>query len=402
VTTAALDIAGVWKSYPDAVARTGRRGLRRRPRRWVLRDVDLTVGPGQMLGVVGANGAGKSTLLRIACGLSPADRGTVRAARGLVSVLTLGDLLDPDLSGAENAYSAGILAGLGPAAARRAVDEIIAFAELQAHADRAVRTYSDGMRLRLAFAGAVLADPPLLVMDEVIAIGDARFQGRCLQRIQQLRENGTAIVLASHDLDFIARTCERAVWLEDGALCLEGSGEEVVATYRRRVREQTAQLTPQAGPEGVGPPLGTSRFGSLEATVEAVALRGADGEPCDQLATGAPLTITGLVRPRSVGGGAALTIALTPEGTEAPLFELSSESARVPLDLDGGALDFAITLQRLDLAPGRWRVDVGLWEPRWTFAYDYHWHAYSLEVTGSPGGRGAALPPHSWRIRPAD
>ena len=163
-----------------------------------LRDVSFEVEQGCALGVIGHNGAGKSTLLRVLCGITMPTRGRVTRARRVSGLLELGGGFELDCTGRQNLMTAGLLSGLTAAEVRARYDEILAFAELEDVIDRVVRTYSSGMYLRLAFAAAVHFDPAILVIDEVLAVGDARFQHKCFARIMAFRETGKTLVLASH------------------------------------------------------------------------------------------------------------------------------------------------------------------------------------------------------------
>ncbi|MGE0709607.1 MAG: ABC transporter ATP-binding protein [Planctomycetota bacterium] len=197
-----------------------------------LRGVDLSLGPGEALGLVGRNGAGKTTLLRLIAGIYRPDRGkvTVRGRRALL--LELGAGFHPDLSGYENARVAALVAGLGEREFAARAGEIFAFAELDDFLDAPVRSYSAGMTIRLGFAVAAHTDPRLLVVDEVLAVGDAAFQAKCRARIAALRAGGTALVLASHAHEEVLASCERALWLDHGRAMALGPAAEVVAAYR--------------------------------------------------------------------------------------------------------------------------------------------------------------------------
>ena len=209
--------------------------LRPRPERVTveaLREVSFTLGAGESLGLLGPNGAGKSTLLRLVAGIYRPDQGQVQLQGRRALLLDLGAGFHPELSGYENARVAALIAGLSDEEFAARADEIFAFAELGDFLQAPVRTYSAGMTVRLGFAVAVHLDPRLLVVDEVLAVGDARFQTKCRERIAALREQGTALLLASHGLAEVEATCERVLWLEQGRVRQLGSAAEVLAAYR--------------------------------------------------------------------------------------------------------------------------------------------------------------------------
>ena len=214
----------------------GRRG--RYTELWALRDVSVAVEPGEALGIVGENGSGKSTLLKLLAGIIPPHAGRVEVGGRIASMLELGAGFHPDFTGRENVYMNGAIQGLS----RREIDErmeaIIAFSELEAFIDNPVRTYSSGMYTRLGFAVASHVDSDVLLLDEVLAVGDEAFQRKCLGRIFEYRRGGGTVVFVSHDAEAVERVCDRAVLLEHGELMAEGRPGDVLATYRRAlVRE---------------------------------------------------------------------------------------------------------------------------------------------------------------------
>lgn len=194
-----------------------------------LRELSLEVAPGEAVAVVGANGAGKSTLLRILAGIYRPDEGSVNVRGRRALLLELGAGFHPELSGRENARIAALVAGLTEAEFRERAAEVFAFAELsEEQLDAPVRTYSSGMAIRLGFAVAAHLDPALLIVDEVLAVGDVAFQAKCRARIAALRASGTALVLASHAYGEVRETCSRALWLEAGRVRLAGPTAEVL------------------------------------------------------------------------------------------------------------------------------------------------------------------------------
>jgi lipopolysaccharide transport system ATP-binding protein len=197
---------------------------------WVLRDVDFAVGPGEALAVVGRNGAGKSTLLRLINGTLTASEGSVEVD-GRMAALELGLRFNDDLSGLQNLYHSGQLLGLTRTQITQALPWIEAFSELRSHLGDLVRTYSSGMRLRLAFSIATAVRPDILLVDEALAVGDVRFQQRCLARIREFREQGTILILVSHDLNSIRSICSSAILLEEGVLLRRGDPGAVLDYY---------------------------------------------------------------------------------------------------------------------------------------------------------------------------
>jgi len=202
---------------------------------WALKDLSLTIHRGESVGIIGANGAGKSTLLRIIARLAPPTRGKVMV-RGRVSpLLELGAGFHPQITGRENAILNAVLLGLSHREAREKMAEIIDFSELGEFIDQPMRTYSSGMYVRLGFAVAVHVKPEILLIDEVLAVGDAEFQQKCFDHIEKLRRERVTIVLVTHDLGSVQRFCDRAVLLEHGSAVAQGTPQAVVDEYLARV-----------------------------------------------------------------------------------------------------------------------------------------------------------------------
>ena len=199
-----------------------------------LQGVCLGVSAGERVGIVGRNGAGKSTLLRVMSGVIAPDRGTVNVAAGrtLAPLIELGIGFHPELSGRENCYLGGSLLGMAPRDMRAQLDEIVAFSELEEFIDEPIKTYSSGMYARLAFALATCRRPDILLLDEVLAVGDQFFFRKSLARMQRLMSEGTTVVIVSHNLDLLVTQCSRLVWLEHGRVRADGASAAVAAAYR--------------------------------------------------------------------------------------------------------------------------------------------------------------------------
>jgi ABC-2 type transport system ATP-binding protein len=198
---------------------------------WALSDVSLEAEPGSTLGLIGENGSGKSTLLKCIAGILTPDKGTIEVDGRLSSLLELGAGFHPDLTGRENVYLNGAILGMSRKDVARAEDRIIEFAELEKFIDTPVRNYSSGMIVRLGFSIAVALDPDVLLIDEVLAVGDAAFQAKCRKHMEELRQSDKTLVIVSHDLASIRRLCDRAIWLADGKARAEGPVNGVVDAY---------------------------------------------------------------------------------------------------------------------------------------------------------------------------
>ncbi len=207
--------------------------LRRRKyeEREVLKDISFAVKKGEAVGLIGSNGCGKSTTLKLLTRIMYPDAGTVEMAGRVSSLLELGAGFHPDMSGRENVYINASIFGLGRKEIDRRIDDIIAFSELEQYMDNPVRTYSSGMYMRLAFSVAIHVNADILLVDEILAVGDVRFQAKCIQKLCGIKEQGTTIVLVSHSIEQIEQICERSIWIQDGYVRMDGSAKEVDREY---------------------------------------------------------------------------------------------------------------------------------------------------------------------------
>jgi ABC-type polysaccharide/polyol phosphate transport system ATPase subunit len=215
--------------------------------RWALRDVTLNVAPGQSVGLVGANGSGKTTMLRLLAKVMYPYAGSMKVSGRVGALIEVRAGIHPDLTGGENVYLYGSLLGLRRQEVAKRFDDIVSFAELEGAVDRQVKYYSSGMQMRLGFAIAAFMEPDVLLVDEVLAVGDARFQQKCLDRMRWVLSQGTTVVFVSHDLQAVESICERAVWLRDGVVEADGPVREVLASYRHTVEEAAELSAPAFG-----------------------------------------------------------------------------------------------------------------------------------------------------------
>ena len=198
---------------------------------WALSHINLDIGQGELVGIIGHNGAGKSTLLKILSRVTRPTTGQVELFGRIGSLLEVGTGFHPDLTGRENIYLSGAILGMRRAEIDRKFAEIVAFSELEKFIETSVKWYSSGMHVRLAFSVAAHLEPEILVMDEVLAVGDAAFQQKCLDKMHEIRQQGRTILFVSHDMAAITRLCKRVVLLENGKITLDGEPREVVKRY---------------------------------------------------------------------------------------------------------------------------------------------------------------------------
>ncbi len=199
--------------------------------REVLSDITLTIHKGETVALVGINGSGKSTLLKLMTQIIYPNKGTIKTYGKLVSLLELGAGFHPDFSGRENIYFNASIFGLSKKEIDARLDDIIAFSELGDYIDNPVRTYSSGMYMRLAFSIAINVDAEILLIDEILAVGDQHFQERCYEKMMELKKEGKTMVFVTHSMNAVKKFCDRAVWISNGRVRMDGNTEDVVNEY---------------------------------------------------------------------------------------------------------------------------------------------------------------------------
>ncbi len=224
------------------VFRSLTKGYKRPTRRHVLVNVSLQVEKGEKVGIIGANGSGKSTLLKVATGILPPTSGKVTVRGRIAPLIELGAGFDPDLSVSENVHYYGVLLGFTRAEMESRVKRILEFAELTDRANEPLKALSSGMNARLGFAVATDSEPEVLLLDEVLSVGDERFRAKSSARMQELWSHHTTIVVVSHEMEFVANSCNRVVWLRDGSVVADGIPSEIIPAYRASFLKPVALL----------------------------------------------------------------------------------------------------------------------------------------------------------------
>ena len=366
---------------------------------WALDDVTFAVEEGRTVGLIGPNGAGKSTLLRVLAGVEHPDRGSLRRRGRLAVLLELGVGFQPELTGRENVILGGVIAGLTRREVRRRMDSLIAFAGLEDAIDRPLRTYSSGMQARLGFSLAIHVDPQVLLIDEVLAVGDLAFQRRCIDKIRDFQKNGVTTVVVSHVPDRVREICDEVIWLRSGRVFAHGPADEIVDRYVAAVAEETEQLTPvdlrvMVTSEGVPLEPRRNRFGSQEASIERVRLQDGWGNPGSEIMSGSSMRIViSVVAPPRQGLATVVTL-WRKDGTVC--LNLGAEH-ELPGN-EGPPWDLVLEMDRMDLVPGDYVFDVGLYASGWDRCYDFHEHAYPLRIIGDVSAVGVLAPPHRWQF----
>jgi lipopolysaccharide transport system ATP-binding protein len=255
---------------------------------WALRDVSVTVERGEILGIVGPNGSGKSTLLEIVSGILQPSSGRVVTEGRVAALLELGAGFNPEFTGRENVFINGEIMGLARAQIERDFPRIAAFADIGEFIDRPVKEYSSGMYVRLAFAAAIHTEPDILIVDEALAVGDAMFASRCVQKFEELKHRGVTVLFVSHDLGLVKRLAPRAILLLNGRIEAEGSSRDVVNRYVGLVVERQKRPPEEKGATALA---SSFRHGDGASEIEKVELLNGRGEPATVLMTGERVTV---------------------------------------------------------------------------------------------------------------
>jgi len=346
---------------------------------WALRDVSLEIPRGTTYGLIGHNGSGKSTLLKLIAGIHRPTSGTITANGRVSAMLELGAGFHPELSGRENIFFNGSILGLGRRQIASALDEIIEFSGIGEFIDVPVKVYSSGMYVRLGFSIAANLDPELLIIDEIVAVGDEEFQRRCFDRLYELRRKGTTIVFVSHSLALIQTLCDRVAWLEHGNLRAEGPAFEVVDKY---VAEVNAAESSRLGGES-NETDGTHR-GSGEMSIKAVEFLDADGVPRPVAVAGRPLTIRVQYDVKQPFTEPVFGLAFHHESGTHIAGPNSQEGGTIAGTVsEGGHVDYHF--DRLPLRPGIFVITAGIVDSSQTHVIDYRDRAFELRVQPGTG-----------------
>jgi len=392
-----------------------------------LTDVSFVVPRGSTYGVVGRNGSGKSTALKLVAGITKPTSGTVRVDGRISALIELGAGFHPEISGRENVYINGIMLGLSKRQVQDRFDEIVDFAELRDFIDAPVKTYSSGMYMRLGFAVAIHVEPDVLLVDEVLAVGDEGFTHKCLDKFSEFRRRGKTILLVTHSLNLVERFCDEAIWLDAGhgkshgdpkrvvdayLTSVEASEEQQLAADTARLLAGTARGADDVAAAGqpsqeVLPVDPTStetaaptegRWGSREIEITDVQFFGPDSAPAHVFHTGQPMSIRVKVRAKHPQDDVVFGVGLFNAdgvccyGTNTYIEEIRTEGI-------GGDAEATFAISSLDLVEGTYKVDVAV-HKRDGYPYDYHRLLYTFRVKSRTHDVGIYRPKHTWTFSP--
>lgn len=361
------------RSFQELALSLFRRNDGSREEFWALRDISFTVERGETVGFIGPNGAGKSTVLKLVSRIIEPTSGRIKVNGRVGALLELGAGFHPDLTGRENVFLNGSILGLSRTDIRRKLDEIIAFAELERFIDVPVKRYSSGMYVRLGFSVAVHTDPEVLLVDEVLAVGDQNFQHKCLERILELQQQGITICFVSHGLETVRRLCSQAIWLDHGVVRAAGDVDDTVSAYlRHAAAEEDARGGATASED-------ERRWGTGGVEVVSVSFLDAEGQERRVFRVGEPWTVRLHYR--------------SPERIERPVFGLAvhrndglhicgpnTQFASLDIPFVEGEGDVWYRVHCLPLMEGTYYVSVSAHNQTDTVMYDYHDRLYSFKV----------------------
>ncbi len=383
-------------------------GIREEEAIRAVKDISFDVFPGQAVGLIGSNGSGKSTLLKMAAGILKPTSGSLEVNGRVAALIELGAGFHPEISGRENIFINGAVLGLSRRQLEERYDSIVEFSGLADFIEEPVKNYSSGMYVRLGFAVAIHTDPDVLMVDEVLSVGDEAFAHRCLRRIEEFLARGKTLLLVSHSLTLIEEICDRAIWLEKGVVRADGHPRRVVDAYREAIADEEGEahrlaMAARAGEqaETVGEPEDeedhdTLRWGSGVVEIRGLRVR-AGGEETYHLHCGDTVTFEMDLAVHEAQKDFVFGLAIsTPRGTEC-WGTNSGLAGFEPQLLAKGETTVELSCPSLRLAPGEYLVDVAVHAHDGT-PYDYRRQFVGLSVTASERGVGVYFPEHRWQF----
>ncbi len=361
---------------------------------WGLRDVSLELRQGEALGLIGPNGAGKSTVLRLISGRIKPDAGTL-AVRGRVTPISLGAGLNPILTGRENIYLGMAMLGVPRREVERRFDEVVAFAEIGDALDAPLQTYSAGMGARLRFACGVHTDPDILLLDEVLAVGDARFRAKCFRRLGALRDRGCAFILVSHHTHQILALCSSAVYLSAGRIVAAGAPSSVVPRY-----EEDLQMVEDRDP-AADALTGRRADGPHDVEIRSLTWHDPGGNALRSVVSGEAVSVWMRVRAARALSDLAVSVTVHELREDVPLvWAAASSDGGEPLALEAGDSVVRLSLPHCVLKPGLYSMDVMLRDGGPLNVLD-HVKAFRFSVKAGRSGRAVWHQPCQWSVSPA-
>jgi ABC-type polysaccharide/polyol phosphate transport system ATPase subunit len=349
---------------------------------WAVRDVSFEVPTGQSLGIIGHNGAGKSTVLKLLAGVTAPTEGELTIRGRMAALLEVGSGFHPELTGRENVFLSGSILGMRRQEIRSKFDSIVDFADVEEFIDTPIKRYSSGMVVRLGFSVAAHLEPDILLLDEVLAVGDSAFQKKCIERVLSLKNRST-IIFISHDLHAVQQLCDRVLVMSGGQVVEDASAETAIAVYNKLIRFRSSSKIAQAGEER------TAEITSLDFV-------DAQGNPAFLVRTGDALHIRVHYTARSRIRNSGFNILF--QDQEGSLHcQFTTWLSGQPLDLEPGQGVVEFACQELSLQPGSYLIDATLDEQGHRLL-DWQHRCSVLQVNSGREVTGAFYHPHSWRV----
>jgi ABC-type polysaccharide/polyol phosphate transport system ATPase subunit len=373
--------------------------------RWVLKGIDLEIKKGEVVGLVGENGSGKSTLLKLMTRILYPDKGVINVEGRVSSLIELGAGFHPDMTGRENIYTNASIFGLGRSEIDRRLNNIIEFSELEEFIDNPVRSYSSGMYMRLAFSVAINVDADILLIDEILAVGDQNFQRKCMNKLQEICKTGTTIVIVSHSLAQIEKLCSRSVWINNGLIEMDGIPRDVHMYYQDFMGKKINQAIQSAKDETKTDSQEESqdegannRVVSKEAWVDCVEILNKDNEARTVFKTGDQVTIRIKYSAREAGMNAIVSVGVVREdGVHCFSTNTSIAKMRNLSLMKSGTIDLLI--DNLNLLNGYYYMDVALSYPDGNRLYDYVSNAMVFQMISHDGSTGLIRIDGHWTVK---
>jgi ABC-2 type transport system ATP-binding protein len=378
--------------------------------RWVLKDVSFEVAKGEAVGIIGQNGCGKSTMLKLMTQIMYPNKGSIEIQGRISSLIELGAGFHPDMSGRENIYTNASIFGLTRKEIDRRVEEIIDFSEIREFIDNPVRTYSSGMYARLAFSVAIHVDADVLIVDEILAVGDASFQSKCFNKMREIKASGVTIVIVSHGLGQIEQLCERSIWIEEGLVRAIGTPRDVHPEYlffmgqkSRASDEQTSQSLdeePQATDElqSEPPPSDSNRWGNHDIKFTSVMLTDESGNQKDAFETGESMNIEIKYKVNKPIENPVFGMAIF-RNDDVLCYGTNTHVDRIDISEmnQNGVVKFQA--ENNNLLAGEYSLDVAVVDKNdFSFMYDYIKGVLKFNMFTVDGETGVSRIDHSWYI----
>ncbi len=388
--------------------------------RWVLKGINLNIKKGETVGLIGENGSGKSTLLKLLTKIIYPDSGTIEIKGKVSSLLELGAGFHPDMTGRENIYMNASIFGLTKREIDKRLDDIVSFSELEEFIDNPVRTYSSGMYMRLAFSVAINVDPDILIIDEILAVGDAMFQKKCIEKIQELKSQDKTIIIVSHDNNNVKKLCSRVLWLNNGKIFLEGNCDYVIDRYieflyqkksdnelirslnkigieKVKKIDEKIKSTGYANEEEKSKTVTPKRWGTKEIEILSVKLLDINNDEKNTFRYGEKLIVrisyksnADIIRP-VFGFGIFL-----PDGQRCYGTNTNIDGVRIDKFVDGQRGYISLIINNLYLTDGIYYLNIAIHSES-GYIYDYLNRLFKINIYSDKQDIGIFKPIHSWK-----